>query len=160
MHKTAQSLPSSKRVRNSIGKKRVQDRIWARWEDDLLVRSVCVYGNNFLSIFLSEPTLAKSLNPYSSRQSNILSTATLVSAHTSIFVSVSSILSNNLAMYIIMATNKYDLPQPNAPWTSTTFASACFAAISSYLIALVSLPSPSLSSDIASSIPMISKSSF
>lgn len=64
MLKTARSLPSCKRVRNSSGKRRVQDRIWARWEDDLLVRSVCVYGNNWdlLCDILNQKLLRRSLS--------------------------------------------------------------------------------------------------
>ena len=122
----------------------------------LFDEEVCVKGRSFLSIFFNEPTRAKSLKPCSFSVSSILSTATFVRAQTKILVSVSSILSSKVATYLIIETSRYDLPQPKAPCTSTTFASAYFAAISSYRIAFVSL---SLS-DRASSIPMISKSSF
>ena len=57
----------------------------------LFEEEVWVKGRSFLSIFFSEPTLAKSLKPCSFRVRRILSTATFVKAHTNILVSVSCI---------------------------------------------------------------------
>jgi hypothetical protein len=78
-------------------------------------------GSNILFIFLREPTLAKSVNPVSSKRSKILSTATFVKVETKTFVSVSPISSSNAEINLIIATRRYDFPHPKAPWTSRTF---------------------------------------
>ena len=62
MHKAAQNLPSPKRARSSSDP--TQGRMWTRWEDDLLVRGVCVYGNNWdlLCDIVNQKLLRRSLS--------------------------------------------------------------------------------------------------
>ncbi len=59
-------------------------------EDFLLFDELNVYFIKDLCIFLRDPTLPKSSNPYSLSINKIRSTATLVKAHTKILVSLSS----------------------------------------------------------------------
>jgi hypothetical protein len=82
-----------------------------------------VKWRSYLLIFFKDPTLAKSRKSLFLSINKIRSTAIFVRAQTKIFISVSPIWSSSVQINRIIATSRYDFPQPNAPWTRITLDS-------------------------------------